>query len=76
MSIGQPEHVTQERIVKLFQDELGYRFLGDWTDRAGNSNIEDSLLTAWLLGRGYTTPEVNRALDLLHTESFREELNR
>lgn len=69
MAIGQPEHVTQERIIKLFQDELGYRFLGDWTDRADNSNIDDGLLTAWLSGRGYTTPQVNRALDLLHTES-------
>ena len=33
---------------------LGYRYLGDWTDRDGNSNIEESLLTAYLTKRGYT----------------------
>ena len=46
--IGQPERVTQNRVIALFRDELGYRYLGDWTDRAGNSNIEEGLLTAYL----------------------------
>ena len=36
--IGQPERATQNRVIALFRDELGYRFLGDWTDRT-NSNI-------------------------------------
>jgi len=70
MSIGQPERVTQDRVIKLFHDELGYRFLGDWTDRAGNSNIEDDFLAAWLKNRGQTTAQINRALDRLHTESM------
>jgi hypothetical protein len=39
-SIGQAERTTQNRVIALFRDELGYRFLGDWTDRDGNSNIE------------------------------------
>ena len=52
--IGKPERVTQERVIKLFVDELGYRYLGDWTDRDGNSNVEEGLLSAWLTKRGYT----------------------
>jgi type I restriction enzyme R subunit len=27
--------------IALFRDELGYRYLGDWTDRDGNSNFEE-----------------------------------
>ena len=38
--IGQPERHTQNRVINLFKDELGYQFLGDWTDLLGNSNIE------------------------------------
>ena len=40
-------------LIELFRDQLGYRFLGDWSDRAGNSNIEEGHLTAWLEQRGY-----------------------
>ena len=47
-TIGQPERATQNRVIALFRDELGYRYLGDWTDRDGNSNIEEGLLTAYL----------------------------
>jgi len=37
-TIGQAERATQSRIIALFRDELGYRTLGDWTDRPSNSN--------------------------------------
>ena len=52
--VGKPERATQNRVIALFRDELGYRYLGDWTDRDGNSNIEEGLLTAYLTRRGYT----------------------
>ena len=47
-TVGQPERATQNRVIALFRDELGYRYLGDWTDRDGNSNIEEGLLSAYL----------------------------
>ncbi|MCM8622262.1 MAG: type I restriction endonuclease, partial [Candidatus Accumulibacter sp.] len=65
--IGTPERATQNRVLALFRDELGYRALGDWTDRDGNSNIEEGLLTAWLSKAGYTLDQIGRALYLLRT---------
>ena len=42
--IAKPESATQARVLRLFEDELGYKYLGDWSERAGNSNIETDLL--------------------------------
>jgi type I restriction enzyme R subunit len=67
--IGQPERVTQNRVVALFRDELGYHYLGDWADRHGNSNIEDGLLTAWLTKNDYTPAQIGVALYKLRTEA-------
>lgn len=67
--VGQPERETQNRVIALFRDELGYRYLGDWTDRDGNSNIEEGLLTAWLTKTGYTPNQISRAIYLLKTEA-------
>ena len=30
-TVGQKERVTQNRVIKLFQTQLGYRYLGNWT---------------------------------------------
>src|SRR3984957_19321036 len=68
-TIGQPERATQDRVVALFRDELNYRYLGDWTDRDGNSNIEESLLSAWLTKCGYTPAQISAALYRLRTEA-------
>jgi type I restriction enzyme R subunit len=68
-SIGQPERVTQERVVALFCDELDYRYLGDWSERTGNSNIDDGLLSEYLSGAGYAPAQIGRALDILHREA-------
>lgn len=69
MVVGKPERATQNRVITLFREELGYRYLGDWTDRAGNSNIEEVLLRDHLLKNGYSVAQINRALDLLHREA-------
>ena len=67
--IGKPERVTQDRVVKLFCDELGYSYLGNWADRAGNSNIEEGLLTEYLTGAGYSPAQISTALYKLRTEA-------
>lgn len=68
--IGKPELVTQGRVVALFRDELGYRYLGNWKDRT-NSNVEDGILAAFLERAGHTPDQINRALYLLLAEADR-----
>ena len=70
--IGQAERVSQNRVLALFRDELGYRYLGDWTDR-DNSNIEESLLRPWLVARGHSPAQVSMALHRLRTEAGRHD---
>ena len=43
----QPERITQNRILALFRDRLGYDYLGNWADRVNNRDIEDELLKAY-----------------------------
>lgn len=44
--VGQRERITQNRVVHFFQQQLGYRYLGDWQDRNDNKNIEHDILIA------------------------------
>ena len=67
--IGQPERATQNRVIALFRDELGNRYLGDWTDRPDNSNIEEEYLTAYLSKNGYSPAQISVALYKLRTEA-------
>lgn len=67
--IGKPERVTQNRVIALFRDELKYRYLGDWSDRPDNSNIEEKLLVDYLTRVGYTAEQISRALYLLKAEA-------
>ena len=67
--IGQPERATQSRVVALLRDELHYRHLGDWRDRAGNSCIDEPLLGAWLARRGFSAAHVARVVHALRTEA-------
>ena len=68
-SIGQPERATQDRVIALFRDQLDYRYAGAWTDRDGNSNIEEHLLSAWLTKCGYTSAQISAALRKLRAEA-------
>ena len=60
-SVGQLERVTQDRVVKLFQDKLDYRYLGNWKDREKNSNIEEEILTTYLKKK-YSDNLIGKAL--------------
>jgi type I restriction enzyme, R subunit len=60
--VGQKERRTQQRLAKLFVDELDYQHLGDWQDRDGNSNVEPELLRAWLTKQGHSEYVVDRTL--------------
>jgi len=60
--IGQIERNTQNRVIKLFRDRLGYNYLGDWQDREGNSNVEAEYLRDFLKKQGYRDAIADKAL--------------
>jgi type I restriction enzyme R subunit len=66
MSIGQTERATQNRIIALFRDTLGYESLGNWHDRPNNSNIEESRLRSFLSRQGNSETLMTKALYELH----------
>jgi type I restriction enzyme R subunit len=67
--VGKPERATQNRVISLFCDELGYDYLGDWSDGDCNSNIEEAQLRKYLTERGYAPEQINVALHKLRTEA-------
>jgi type I restriction enzyme R subunit len=67
--VGKAERATQDRVIALFRDELRYRYLGDWTDRDGNSNIEEGSLTDYLTRNAYTPAQISVALYKLRSEA-------
>jgi type I restriction enzyme R subunit len=75
MSVGKPERATQNRVIALFRDKLGYDHLGNWADREGNGNIEEGLLEPWLTRRGHTPEQIAVALHKLRTEAANHNRN-
>ncbi|MDV3238349.1 MAG: HsdR family type I site-specific deoxyribonuclease [Gammaproteobacteria bacterium] len=61
-AVGQREVLTQKNVVRFFTDALGYAYLGHWQDREGNSNIEESLLMAWLKRQGHSDKIIQKVL--------------
>ena len=60
--IGEREILTQNQVLKLFEESLGYRYLGDWKDREDNSNVEAELLRAWLAKQGHDERLIGKVL--------------
>ena len=56
------ERVSQNRVVKLFKEELNYTYLGDWEEREGNSNIEEEYLKKYLDRKGYSDGHISKAI--------------
>jgi type I restriction enzyme R subunit len=67
--IGEPERTTQDRVIALFTKRLGWRYLGDWSERA-NSNIEETLFGASLKARGYGEAQIAAALERIRREAM------
>jgi type I restriction enzyme R subunit len=61
-TVGQKERLTQKRIVKLFRQQLGYAYLGNWEERPDNSHIEEKYLRAFLKRQGYDEALISKAL--------------
>jgi type I restriction enzyme, R subunit len=60
--VGEIERITQNRVVQLFQQQLQYRYLGNWQERENNSNIEEGILRDYLTRQGYSPTLINKAL--------------
>jgi type I restriction enzyme R subunit len=69
-NVSKPERATQDRVIELFTQKLGYRNLGEWTDREGNHCIEEGLLTAFLQRSGYSAAHISAALHKLRSEAM------
>lgn len=64
--IGEIERKTQNRLIQLFRDKLGYTYLGNYQYRDGNSNIEKKLLSKFLTDKQhYPLAEANKAIAAL-----------
>ena len=66
MSIGQPERITQAKVIDFFKDRdvLDYTYLGNLEDKA-NTNIKEDLLRAYLQSCGYSQVLIDGAVSQL-----------
>ncbi len=60
--IGKPERETQNRVIKLFKERLGYDYLGNWEERENNRNVEPELLKKYLKRCGYEDKQISDAI--------------
>lgn len=68
-TIGQKESESQKRVIKLFVDELGYRYWGDLSDKPNNNNIDESILSEYLSKNSVSTALISRVLDKIRVEA-------
>ncbi len=60
--VGEREIRTQQRVAAFLGGALGYTRLGDWKRRAGNANVEEARLAAFLARRGHDERIAGRAI--------------
>lgn len=73
--VGQLERKTQNRIVKLFQDRLNYKYLGNWEDRENNSNVEEEYLRTFLQKKKYSETLIKKAISDLKKSANRSNMS-
>lgn len=56
------ERLTQNRIIKLFTEQLGYTYYGNWEDRLNNSSVEATYLRRFLQTKEYSDTLVEKAI--------------
>jgi len=61
-TVGQIERATQNRLVKLFQQQLGYRYVGNLEKEEDNSNLREADLRAFLVRQGNSNNLISKAL--------------
>jgi len=61
--VGQIERETQDRVIRFFQDALGYDYLGNWEKRENNSNIEEEYLKEHLQKQNYSETLIKKAIN-------------
>lgn len=62
-NVGDRERITQDRVVQLLQNQLGYTYLGNWEERPHNSNIEEEILCNYLRNKKcYSDILISKAL--------------
>ncbi len=73
--VGQIERKTQNRVVSLFRDSLGYDYFGNWEDREENSNIEEEYLRPFLMRSGHGDILIDKAIETLKKSTNRPQLS-
>jgi type I restriction enzyme, R subunit len=68
-NVGQIERKTQERVVELFRDRLGFEYLGNWEHREGNSNVEIQLLEQNFEVRRLGAIQIGKAVEKLRKDA-------
>src|SRR5690625_1245551 len=70
--VGNPEVVTQNRLVDLFQNRLNYTYLGNWHSRPNNRNIEPEYVAQYLQKAGYRQELITRAINQLQEAAMNQ----
>lgn len=62
-NIGDKERQTQNRVVKMFREQLHYAYLGNLEEVENNSNVDEKLLRTYLKDKaGYSDALIDRAI--------------
>ena len=63
--VGELETLAQQRVAEFFRNTLGYAYLGDWSSRPDNSNVEREFLADWLRHQGHGDKIIDKVLHQL-----------